>query len=269
MSIVYILSKIFPFLSLFMLFGCPSLANLSQYEIDKPNVIEEKMLDATEETKAQIHGIEEVSESRKIVAIGEDITEETEVNNRTQKLENTIIRLDSINESLDWKLIKNNLYLNNKNELGFQIDYVTEISSTRNYISHFCDTNTPLIKIIDTDTFKHIGSTFYKDKNNIYHYFNMAYGSRFSIYKGVDYNTFKVVGDHYAKDKNNIYGERAGIIDQVDYATFTSEKNAGPYAKDKNGYFFWDDLIMTHDKFYKTHKRKTVSVKEFSKLMNN
>ncbi|WP_117879644.1 DKNYY domain-containing protein [Aureibaculum luteum] len=243
------LSRLFPFLTLLMLLGCPNFEDRDYIH----RHTSESVIDASEAADA--------------VDLEDPLVQDTL--SREDKIKNTIERLDSINMALDWKLIKDKLYRNNAGQLGFQIDYATEVGNTKNYITQFCDSESTLNEIIDMESFEHLGSTFYKDKNNIYHYFDMAYGGRFSKYTTADYDTFHVIGDNYAKDKNNIYGERAGILKNVDYKTFTSEIGAGPYAKDKFGYYFWDELIMTHEEFYKKYKRKSVSVKDFSKLIQN
>ncbi|MBJ2174824.1 DKNYY domain-containing protein [Aureibaculum sp. A20] len=243
------LSRLFPFLTLLMLLGCPNFEDRDYIH----RHTSESVIDASEAADA--------------VGVEEPLVEDAL--SREDKIMNTIERLDSINLALDWNLIKDKLYRNNKGQLGFQIDYATEVGNTKNYITQFCDSESTLNEIIDIKSFDYLGSTFYKDKNYIYHYFDMAYGGRFSIYSIADYNTFKVIGDHYAKDKNHIYGERAGQLKNIDYNTFTSEVGAGPYAKDKFGYYFWNELIMTHDELYKKHKRKSISTREFSKLIKN
>lgn len=197
----------------------------------------------------------------------QDSTEVT----REQKIENIVFIMDSINATLNWKKVKTDLYVNNKEELGFKYPFATELGFTYNYMTTFCDTGEPIAKVIDTTTFKYLGSTFYKDKKHIYHYFDMAYGGRFYIYDGVDHKTFKVIGDSYAKDKNHIYGERAGIMENVDYATFTSKKGAGPYAKDKNNYYFWDNIICTRkelrDSIKSNSYRDLVAILKKGKLL--
>lgn len=215
---------------------------------------------------------EEVTQTLEVTELNEPkaVIEDSTTNTREHRMNNILSRLDSINKSLEWKLIKNNLYKNNKGEIGFQINYATEVGTTKNYISTLCNTDSikTLNDVIDIKSFTYLGSTFYKDKKHIYHYYNMAYGGKFYIYSGVDHRTFKAVGDHYAKDKNNIYGERAGVLKNVDYKTFTSQKGVGPYAKDKYGYYFWDNLMMTHKEFKTKYKRTSVSLKQFVKLIH-
>ena len=243
------LSRLFPLLTFLMLLGCPNFEDRDYIH----RYTSESVIDASEAADA--------------VDLEEPLVEDTL--SREDKIKNTIERLDSINMALDWKLIKDKLYRNNAGQLGFQIDYATEVGNTKNYITQFCDSESTLNEIIDIKSFEYLGSTFYKDKNNIYHYFDMAYGGRFTVYNSKDYATFHVIGDHYAKDKHHIYGERAGVLKNVDYKTFTSEIGAGPYAKDKFGYYFWDELIMTHEEFYKKYKLKSTTLKAFSKIIQN
>lgn len=257
MSIVSIefLTKLFPFLGFLFLMGCPGEVFTNTNSTNSTNSKED---------------IEEVTQDIQITEFDESkLAAKNYTNTRENRMNAILSRLDSINTSLEWKLIKNNLYKNNKGEIGFQINFATEVGSTKNYISTLCNTDSikTLNDIIDIKSFTHLGSTFYKDKKHIYHYYDMAYGGKFYIYTGVDHSTFKIVGDHYAKDKNSIYGERAGILKNIDYKTFTSQKGVGPYAKDKHGYYFWDDLIMSHKEFKTKYKRASVPLKEFIKLI--
>lgn len=73
----------------------------------------------------------------------------------------------------------------------------------------------------------------------------MLGGGSFSIDTKVDYKTFKVIGDTYSKDKNHIYADRMGIMEDADYKTFRTKIGIGPYAKDKNAYYYWGQKIDT------------------------
>ncbi len=199
-----------------------------------------------------------------IVAIEKD--EEPYIEPRENKEIQIINRLDSIHKLLKWKKLKCGLYINKEGEIALQIPFNTGSGRTVNYLDHVENpkNNGRLKNLIDTLSFRLIGSTFYKDKNYIYHYYDMAYGGRFYIYDIADHKTFRVLGDHYAKDKNHIYGERAGILKHVDYTTFTSQKGAGPYAKDKFGYYFWDNLSITHKELKIKYNQSNLSPKEFA-----
>jgi len=208
--------------------------------------------------------VDNKKESDRIITVTKD--EEPYFIQRENKEQRIINRLDSINESLKWKKLQCGLYINKRGEIALQIPFSTGIGRTVNYLDHVENTkNKGLLKnLIDTLSFRRIGSTFYKDKNYIYHYYDMAYGGRFYIYNIADHKTFRVLGDHYAKDKHHIYGERAGILKHVDYTTFTSQKGVGPYAKDKFGYYFWDELLITHKQLKNQYNVSNLSLKEFA-----
>ena len=83
--------------------------------------------------------------------------------------------------------------------------------------------------------------------NNIYTHYEMADGGNFWIVEDADTESFEVIGDCYAKDKNFIFGERAMKLDSIDYKTFKTCFDCGCFAKDKNGYFFWDEKMDEND----------------------
>ena len=86
----------------------------------------------------------------------------------------------------------------------------TSASEVERYITHLdwgADGNgkiTYLKTVIDTLTFEELGSSFYKDKNNIYSFFSRLGGGMFHTVDA-DIKTSQVLGDCYAKDKNHIY----------------------------------------------------------------
>jgi hypothetical protein len=115
------------------------------------------------------------------------------------------------------------------------------------YITELCCEGKPISAVIDTATFRYLGSSFYKDRKNVYTHYTTSDGGNFWIVEGVDVATFVIIGSCYAKDKDYIYGERAMKMDNVDYNTFKTCEECGCYAKDKNGYYFWDDKIEIED----------------------
>ena len=170
--------------------------------------------------------------------------------------------LDSLNTTLRWKLIRDGLYINKNREIGFyevRALGAEAMLSVDNYITKFgWGEGKSLKSVIDMASFIGLGSSFYKDKNHIYEYYGMAYGGYLSIFGKADYKTFEVIGDAYARDKNHIYAERTGVLEQVDYETFTSVFGIGAYAKDKNGYYWWGDKIDTSN--YKVPEIKAAIV---------
>lgn len=146
-----------------------------------------------------------------------------------------------------WKKLKCGLFINKYGELGFQNQRAIHegMFSETYYIKKFgFNENPPLRSVIDTTTFTYLGNNYYKDKNHIYHHYEMAYGGQLYIFDEADYKTFTILGDCYAKDKNHIYEMRSGKLDTVvDYKTFKTVKDCGCFAKDKNGYYNWDNKI--------------------------
>lgn len=158
---------------------------------------------------------------------------------------------DSLNKTLQWKQVEDDLYINKNGELGIQAfrllnppddGYVYYQTSLRD------ENKTPINKVVDAKTFKHIAGggfgAYYKDKNHIYHTFGTSGGENFSVVKEADYATFKVIADCYAKDKNHVYDMRDGLREDIDVKTFKMlEIDNRCYAKDKNGYYEGTDKL--------------------------
>ncbi|GAA3516124.1 hypothetical protein GCM10022393_32670 [Aquimarina addita] len=161
---------------------------------------------------------------------------------RRERILKTKRIVDSAHKKAEWQEVRDGLWKNKFDDIGFKTREVTEegIFITR-YITQLCCDGMYLKEVIDTNSFRYLGSSFYKDKKNIYTHYTTASGGNFSIVEDADHNTFRVLGDCYAKDKYNIYGERAMVMDHVDYKTFKTKKGVGCFAKDKNGYYFWGD----------------------------
>jgi len=171
---------------------------------------------------------------------------QTERNERIKKIKENV---DKLNKEKEWKLIKDNLYISKNGDLGFKTMEATEegIFIDR-YLTHvFVDDFVLMNNVIDSKTFEFLGSSFYKDKNHIYSHFVMADGGTFSVVEDADINTFQVIGDCYAKDKNYIFGEKALLMDYVDYKTFKTKKGIGCYSSDKTGYYFWDKKLNMNE----------------------
>lgn len=169
-------------------------------------------------------------------------------NDKIKKCEQYLKKLDSVNPSLEWKLLKCGLWQNKLGEIGFKTNRVICSDGqviAEAYITKFgFDENPPLKDIIDTTTFRELGNTYYKDKNHIYHHYGMSDGGSFYIFEKADYQTFQILGDCYAKDKNHIFEIRSGILTNVDYKTFKTKKGfTGCVAKDKDGYIIWGERV--------------------------
>ncbi|MCL5246631.1 DKNYY domain-containing protein [Cellulophaga sp. 20_2_10] len=167
-------------------------------------------------------------------------------NKRTKRINYRKNKIDSLNTTLNWRKFKSNLWINKNGELGIKTQEATlEGININRYITKVCCEGESLKTTVDTASFQFLGSSFYKDKNHIYTHYSMSDGGNFWIVEEADVATFKILGDCYAKDKNHIFGERAMVMDNVDYNSFKTKKGIGCFAKDKNGFYFWDDKIDT------------------------
>ncbi|WP_104381453.1 DKNYY domain-containing protein [Sphingobacterium sp. HMA12] len=160
--------------------------------------------------------------------------------------------LDSTNRRLEWRLLKDDLWINKNGDIGLKemVPVGNEgIIFVDSYLTRMgFNTEEPLNTIIDTSSFQKLNSAFYKDKKHIYRYYAMAYGGSFSTFEEADHATFVALGDCYAKDKRHIYENRHGILDHVDYKTFKVKSTvSGCFAKDKDGYLSWSDRITEED----------------------
>lgn len=157
-------------------------------------------------------------------------------------------KINRINQTLEWKLLKCGLWQNNKDDIGFQTQRVIcsdGLILVVDYITKFgFNEYPPLKEVVDTMTFKALGNSYYKDKNYIYHHYSMSDGGSFYIFDKADYQTFQILDGCYAKDKNHIFDYRGTVIENVDYETFTTRKGvSGCVAKDKNGYVSFGERI--------------------------
>lgn len=151
--------------------------------------------------------------------------------------------IDSLNQTLGWKEIRDGLYVNKKGDIGFQVvRLITKEASVTDYITEFYKYGA-LKNIIDIKTFRRIAGEnayggYYKDKKRIYHYFGNTSGGSFSVVEEADYPTFTIIAECYAIDKRYVYDLRFGLMDEADRKTFkVIYYNNRCYAKDKNGYY--------------------------------
>ncbi|PUV25271.1 hypothetical protein DCO56_10100 [Sphingobacterium athyrii] len=171
--------------------------------------------------------------------------------------------IDSTNRSLKWRLVKDDLWINKKGDIGLK-EVIVIGSEGFTFVDSYLtrmgfNTEEPLNTIIDTSTFQKLNSAFYKDKKHIYRHYAMAYGGSFSTFEEADHATFVALSDCYAKDKNHIYENREGILKNVDYKTFKVKSTvSGCFAKDKNGYLSWSDRI-TGDGLNDEYVKKAIS----------
>ncbi len=162
--------------------------------------------------------------------------------------------IDSLHKLQGWRVLNCGLWINKKGDIAFKTDYPLRGDSrvdiwTSRFMTKFDfgESENPTLKsVVDTATFKQLTHSFYRDKNNIYQYYPMSGGGRFSNFKEVepkvDVATFKVLNEYYAVDKNFVYDGRQGLMATADVKTFKVLKDE-PFAKDKNNYYQWDSII--------------------------
>lgn len=160
-----------------------------------------------------------------------------EKNDYVEKFEENLVNKSNLNSKLEWKHLKNNLWINKKGEIGVKysffydkqyFDYIKEIEIDKlEFI--------PLAKVIDTSSFVKLSNKHYKDSNNVY-FINdeIYYWERIEINKKADVCSFESINDFYSKDNSNIYFG-SEILKEVDYKTFSVISSYG-LAKDKNGF---------------------------------
>ena len=168
---------------------------------------------------------------------------------------------DSTSEAVstpEWQELGEGLYINRKGELGYatapdligvNLDTMkSERAMCPNqYLTHFgYDDSISLSSVIDQATFKALGAGFYRDKNQVYHYFATCDGGAFNQ-TVIDPETIEMLGDCYARDKNGIYCTGNGFIDEPDLETFKTIEGEGCVAKDKNGYFFFGERMTEEE----------------------
>ncbi len=101
---------------------------------------------------------------------------------------------------------------------------------------------------MDIATLQDFGE-FWVDKNAVYYKYLMSDGVRLFRLDTADRATFRTYGKTvYARDKDYIYDSRHGIIEEADIETFQpiaihKETGVSVYAKDKNNYYFWDEVV--------------------------
>lgn len=178
-----------------------------------------------------------------VSSVKSDVVQKTKVEDKIAK---TIAYNDSLNKSLQWKQVEDDLYMNKNGELGIRAYRLLDPPDDGYVYYQTClrdENNTPINKIVDAKTFKRLGGggygAYYKDKSRIYHTFGTSGGTNFSVVEEADYATFKVISEGCcAQDKNHVYDMRDGLREDIDVKTFkVLELDNRCYAKDKYAYY--------------------------------
>lgn len=149
---------------------------------------------------------------------------------------------DNIEEyqpSNEYKFVKPNIY---KNIRDSTFHFLTCRDDGLAYLNQLSET-------IDIESLKDYGE-FWKDKNFVYYEYLISDGVQFHRLNIADRVSFESFGKTvYAKDKNHIYDSRHGIIKEADLESFKpiaidKETESSAYGKDKNNYFFWNEIVQ-------------------------
>lgn len=157
-------------------------------------------------------------------SLAQDIFEEK----NKQRLEKARTYEDSLMKVMEWKPLKAGLSISKYGDIGFKTQYhVSGLETVETYITTFCccTTGKSFKEVIDTATFEQIAGDwgwggYFKDKNNIYHFFGNSGGGILSIVEEADYGTFEIVNDCYGRDKNHVYDMRFGMMENINPKEF-------------------------------------------------
>lgn len=168
-----------------------------------------------------------------------------------------------LSEKEKWREMSCGLYMNSNSEIAFATQSLKINNDTTKiggekcsnvYITNINDT-IPLKNIIDTLTFKHIGSTFFRDTNYVYNYYQICDGGFFNIYKP-NSPKIELLNDYYIRIDNEIHHFRKGPL-VVDFNTFRPSNKYPQLASDKDYLYFFGEK-MTDDKFKKMYHKKNI-----------
>ena len=147
--------------------------------------------------------------------------------------------LKNYNPSEEYELVKHNIY-KKKSDSSFY--FLTCRYDGLAYLNQ-------LSEAIDVESLNDYGE-FWTDKNFVYYEYLISDGVQFYRLDTADRATFESFGKTiYAKDKNHIYDSRHGIIKEADLESFrpiaiNKETGTSAYGKDKNNYFFWNEIVQ-------------------------
>ncbi len=173
---------------------------------------------------------------------------------RNSSLESTEVDvLSTLFDESGWRRMACGLYQDSTGEIGY-----ASHQGTANVSPKFLE-DCPIVfltyigssgekklgSVVDTSSFEEVGGGFFKDQSNIYLHYDMCDGGYFNIF-AEDTSAFKVLGCCYAFYQSKIYHSRNGLMD-ADAETFRTRLEFGPIAKDKNGYFYFEEQITAKE----------------------
>ena len=157
------------------------------------------------------------------------------------------------------------LYINDKGTLAYKaVDNSYRMDTTGNekpfdvylttiYGADLSDTINGGLKemkyVVDTTTFKILGTFYFKDKNHIYDFNPMVDGGTVAINSDIDLKSFQILeSEFYAKDKKHCY-YRGRIIEGADINSFKVLDTSYSFhtAYDKKNYYDCENKMKLTD----------------------
>lgn len=149
-----------------------------------------------------------------------------------------------------WQKTDTVLWKDKNGNLGFKVNYILADNDTvPRFITYFGsdETNQTLKEVIDLATFQKLNDTFYQDKQHVYQHYDMSDGGSFYIFDVTDKASFRVLNGCFAKDKAHIYHFRDHSTSIYDVASFQTCDTCWCLAKDKNGYYYYNEQINPNE----------------------
>ena len=121
-------------------------------------------------------------------------------------------RIKKNNSSLSWTLQDSGLWKNNIGGLAYKDQECRENGDCSVlYLTRIGHDGPALRDVIDEVTFRHLFGNYYRDKNRIYHHYEMAGGGFLNTMESIGNKTFQSVAGCYVKDKNGARIEGASL----------------------------------------------------------
>jgi hypothetical protein len=175
------------------------------------------------------------------------------------------------NKNVSWKEIKGGLYLSPEGEIGFASAQRFANIRREKLKGETCanvfittmnwDDTTKISSVVDTATFEHLGSDYYRDKNHIYNFYSMCEGGYFKIFSS-DTSDFRLLSSCYARHKDEIFHHRNGGPLKVDVASFRVSQTYECIARDKHSFYEYGDPVTEEE------LKESMGEEAFEKIKN-
>jgi len=156
----------------------------------------------------------------------------------------------------EWTELACGLYSTEKGDIGFPSapsivltsdSLLSEFGLSNVFITRITDNNKreELKNVVDTASFESLGANFYRDKNHLYFHYTTFDGGLFTIFSD-DTSGFELLGSNDVRYQSKIYHSRSGELD-ADPASFKAFEGVDQVARDKNGYFTFNERITEEE----------------------